>query len=70
MKKLSANWKRLMAAALAVFAALGMTACGEEQPPKKEEPIADQTPATGEDEWIGWPDFGEEGIVLPEVEWE
>ena len=74
MNQLCANWKRLVAAMLAIFAALGMTACGKEEPPKKEPvdiTVEDDTDTNTEDLWPGWSGmFGDEPIVLPDDVWE
>ena len=81
MNQLCANWKRLVAAMLAIFAALGMTACGKQNqdntPPAQKEQTSqngDSTKQDGADEefdpWVGWPDFGEEGVVLPDDVWD
>ena len=73
MKKLEAKWRRLTAGAVAVLAALGLTACGTQTPanePQNKKPVEGSSASTNEDVWIGWPDFGEEGIDLPIDEWE
>lgn len=73
MKKLEEKWRRLTAGAVAVLAALGLTACGTQTPANEaqdKKPVEENSASTNEDVWIGWPDFGEEGIVLPDDVWE
>lgn len=62
------NWKRLTAGAVALLAAFGMTACAKEPP--QENPTEETPTSTELDVWAGWPDFGDDPIVLPDDVWE